>query len=180
MQQIQFANQVKKTENRNRKNGTHVKKNKILHKLYRTPEEILKVRVHKFLGCHGYLPEAKSLWKSPIGRCFFKRDRGPLDPLPPSIFCQWLFSITNILIFWYEDIITLIVTTVIMISICSKKVKLEHYERCLRIFAKFAKLNPGELLFFSFFRISKTYIFTLGFLSINDGHFKNILQDIKQ
>ena len=67
-----------------------------------------------------------------------------------------------------------------MISICSKKVKLEHYERCLRIFAKFAKLNPGELLFFSFFRISKTYIFTLGFLSINDGHFKNILQDIKQ
>ena len=44
----------------------HVKKNKILHKLYRTPEEILKVSVQMFLGCRGYLPEAKSLRKSPL------------------------------------------------------------------------------------------------------------------
>ena len=59
-----------------------------------------------------------------------------------------------------------------------------------QIFAKFAKLNPREKstgsqfiklnprekkFFFSFFRISKTYIFTLGSLSINDGHVKNIL-----
>ena len=34
--------------------------------------------------------------------------------------------------------------------------------------------------FFSFLRIIKTYIFTLGALSVNDGHVKNILQDIKQ
>ena len=30
------------------------------------------------------------------------------------------------------------------------------------------------------FQISKTCIFTLGSLSVNDGHAKNILQDIKQ
>ena len=47
--------------------------------------------------------------------------------------------------------------------------------------SQFAKLNPSEKKkFLSFFRISKTYIFTLGSLSINDGHVKNILQDIKQ
>ena len=39
-----------------------------------------------------------------------------------------------------------------------------------RIFANF---------FFSF-KISKTYIFTLGSLSISDGHLKNTLQNIKQ
>ena len=61
MQQIQFANRVKKTENRNRKNKKHVGKPKILHDLDRTPEEILKKRVQKFLECHGYLPTAKSL-----------------------------------------------------------------------------------------------------------------------
>ena len=64
MQQIQFANRVKKTENR--KNKKHVGKPKILHDLDRTPEEILKKRVQKFLECHGYLPTAKSLWKSPL------------------------------------------------------------------------------------------------------------------
>ena len=47
--------------------------------------------------------------------------------------------------------------------------------------SQFVKLNPHEKkVFVSFFRISKTYIFTLGSLSINDGHVKNILQDIKQ
>ena len=34
--------------------------------------------------------------------------------------------------------------------------------------------------FFSFFRISKTDSFTLGSLSINNSHIKNILQDIKK
>ena len=38
MQQIQFANRVKKTENRNRKNKKHVEKPKILHNLDRTQE----------------------------------------------------------------------------------------------------------------------------------------------
>ena len=33
--------------------------------------------------------------------------------------------------------------------------------------------------FFSFFRMSKTYMFTFDSLSINDGHAKNVLQDIK-
>ena len=49
--------------------------------------------------------------------------------------------------------------------------------------SQFAKLNPHKILFFFFFsifRISETYIFTLGSLSINDDHVKNILQDIKQ
>ena len=46
---------------------------------------------------------------------------------------------------------------------------------------QFAKLNPREKKnIFSFFRISKTYIFTLGSLSISDGHLKNTLQDTKQ
>ena len=47
--------------------------------------------------------------------------------------------------------------------------------------SQFGKLNPREKkVFVSFSRISKTYIFTLGSLPINDGHVKNILQDIKQ
>ena len=61
MQQIQFANLVKKTENRNRKNRTRKQNQKILHNLDSNPEEILKVRLQKFLGCRGYLPKAKSL-----------------------------------------------------------------------------------------------------------------------
>ena len=63
-----------------------------------------------------------------------------------------------------------------------------------RIFAKFAKLNPREKLsgshfaklnlrekkYFPFgFQNYKTYIFILGSLSINDGHVKNILQEIE-
>ena len=52
MQQIQFANRVKNQ--------------KILHNLGRISEEILKVRVQKFLGCRGYLPKAKLLRKSPL------------------------------------------------------------------------------------------------------------------
>ena len=66
------------------------------------------------------------------------------------------------------------------------------FSRVLRIFGKFDKLNPRQkstgsqfvgnvfgfccccCCFFSFFS------FTLGSLSINDGHVKNILQDIKQ
>ena len=57
---------------------------------------------------------------------------------------------------------------------------------CLRNkFSRFSriwqKLNPHEKkYFFSFFRISKTYIFTLSSLSINDDHVKNILQNIKR
>ena len=47
--------------------------------------------------------------------------------------------------------------------------------------SRLAKLNPCELfVVVVVFRISKTYIFTLGSLWINDGHAKNILQDIKQ
>ena len=46
--------------------------------------------------------------------------------------------------------------------------------------SKFVKLNPRKKKFFSFFRISKTYVFTLGPLSVNDRHVKNISQVIKQ
>ena len=70
-------------------------------------------------------------------------------------------------------------------------------DKLSRFFAKFAKLNPHEkstgsqfanlhprekqnIFFLSFFRISKNYIFTLGSVSVNDDHVKNILQDIKQ
>ena len=71
----------------------------------------------------------------------------------------------------------------------------DKFSQYLQIFTKFAKLNPREKstgsqlaklnprekkFFFSFLRISKTYIFTLGSLLINDGHVKNILQVIKQ
>ena len=61
MQQIQFANQVKKKQKTETEKTEHtLKKNqKILHNFDRTPEEILKVRVQKFLGCCGYLPKAK-------------------------------------------------------------------------------------------------------------------------
>ena len=65
MQQMQFSNWVKKTENRNRKNRRNVKK-QYLHNLNRTSEEILKVRIQKFLGCRGYLHKAKSLCKRPL------------------------------------------------------------------------------------------------------------------
>ena len=58
---MQFANRVKKTENRNRKNRAHVKKQKILHNLDRTPKEILKLGEQKYPGCRGQLPKAKSL-----------------------------------------------------------------------------------------------------------------------
>ena len=56
MQQIQFAKRVKKAENRNRKNRTHVQRQKILHNF----DEILKMRLETFPGCRGYLPKAKS------------------------------------------------------------------------------------------------------------------------
>ena len=52
MPQIQFAKRIKKT--------THVKKQKIVYNLDKTPQEILKVRVQKLLGHRGYLPKAKS------------------------------------------------------------------------------------------------------------------------
>ena len=42
------------------------------------------------------------------------------------------------------------------------------------------KKNIYIYIFISFFRISKTYSFTLGSLSIKGGHVKHILQDIKQ
>ena len=43
----------------------------------------------------------------------------------------------------------------------------------------FAIKSVRKKFFFPFFRISKTYIFTLGSLSIDDGHVKNALQDTK-
>ena len=52
-----LKNQKRETE----KNRTHVKKQKILHNVDRTLEEILKVRVQEFLGCCGYLSKEKSL-----------------------------------------------------------------------------------------------------------------------
>ena len=58
MQQIQFGSPVKKTETKNR---IHVKENRRFCLTSAGPfEEILKVRVQKFRGCRGYLPEAKS------------------------------------------------------------------------------------------------------------------------
>ena len=49
---------------------------------------------------------------------------------------------------------------------------------------QFKKLNPRDFFcfffFVSFFRISKTFTFTLGYLWINNGHVKNILHDIKK
>ena len=36
------------------------------------------------------------------------------------------------------------------------------------------------ILFYYFSEFSKTHIFTLASLSINDGHVKNILRDVKQ
>ena len=51
-------------------------KQKILHNLDRTPEEILKIRVQKFLGCRGYLPKTKSLSKSPLENVFSKEIQG--------------------------------------------------------------------------------------------------------
>ena len=56
----------------------------------------------------------------------------------------------------------------------------DKFSRFSPIFAKFAKLNSCKIIFFSFLRISKTYIFTLGSPTINDGHVKNILQVIMQ
>ena len=42
----------------------------------------------------------------------------------------------------------------------------------------FVKLNTREIFFFLFFKISKTYIFTFGSLSIKNVHVKNNLQSI--
>ena len=59
----------------------------------------------------------------------------------------------------------------------------DKFLRFSRIFAKFAKLNPREKSTGSQFaklNLRETYIFTLGSLSINDGHVENILQDIKE
>ena len=56
----------------------------------------------------------------------------------------------------------------------------DKFLRFSGIFVKFAKLNPPQKNFFSFFRISKTYISTLGSLSINDNHVKNILLDNRE
>ena len=63
-----FRTGLKKTENRNRKNGIHVKKKqKILHNFDKTHEEIFKMRGQKFLGCRRlYLRKAKSLRKRPL------------------------------------------------------------------------------------------------------------------
>ena len=63
MQQIQFAKRVKKQKQKKQETR---KKNNILHNLDRTPEEILKAKVQKFLGCGGYLRKAKSLCTRPL------------------------------------------------------------------------------------------------------------------
>ena len=63
MQQIQFATRVgKNRKQKQTKKRTHVKKNRrFLHNLDRTSEEILRVRVQRFIECRGYLPKTKSL-----------------------------------------------------------------------------------------------------------------------
>ena len=75
--------------------------------------------------------------------------------------------------------------------------KKDKFSLFWRIFAKFGKLNSSKkstgsqfaklkprakkiFFFFRFFRISKTYIFTLGSLSISNVHLKNTLRDIRQ
>ena len=93
IQQIQFANRVKKTENVNRKNTR--KKQKILHNLERTPDEILKVRGKNFLGCCGYLPKGKSL-KVHGQMLLQERSRGS-SPTVPILSLLVALSITNIL-----------------------------------------------------------------------------------
>ena len=81
MQQIQFGRPVKKTENR--KNRIHVKENRILPNLSRTLEEILKVRVQKFRGYRGSLPEVnhneKCHWKMLLQKKY--RDSSPTAPI---------------------------------------------------------------------------------------------------
>ena len=47
-----------------------------MHSLGRTPEEILKLRVQKFLGCRGYLPKAKSSCKSGLEDASSKEIQG--------------------------------------------------------------------------------------------------------
>ena len=61
-----FLTGLKNRKQKQKKQDTPKKKEKILHNLDRTPEEILKVRIQKFLGCRGYLREAKSLCKRPL------------------------------------------------------------------------------------------------------------------
>ena len=56
MQQIQFADRVKKRKTETEKTKHSLKK-KIFHNLDRTPDEILKVRKQKFFRCHGYSPK---------------------------------------------------------------------------------------------------------------------------
>ena len=75
--------------------------------------------------------------------------------------------LTFIFMYGTKEIITLRRETVYETYFCEKSTS-----------GTFAKLGPCEKK--DFFRISKTYIFTLDSLSINDGHVKNILQDIKQ
>ena len=56
------------TENRNRKNNIHVKKQqKTLRNFDKTQEKIFKIKGQKFLRCRGlYLRKAKSLQKKPL------------------------------------------------------------------------------------------------------------------
>ena len=68
-QQIQFQNRIKNNrKQKQKKRDTRKKtKQKILHNFNKTHEEILKVGVQKFLGCHRlYLRKAKSLRKRPL------------------------------------------------------------------------------------------------------------------
>ena len=110
MQQIQVASKVKKKETEKKQNSC--KKTKFcitstgpLTRLWKWEKSFLDV-----VGI--YLKENQSL-----------------APLPPSFLCQWLFSITNILILrstrrksynCYYDFCTL-----------QKKYKMGHYERCI-------------------------------------------------
>ena len=59
-----------------KKQETRKKTQTIMHSLDRTPEEILKVRVQKFLGCRGYLPKAKSSCKSGLEDASSKEIQG--------------------------------------------------------------------------------------------------------
>ena len=85
---------LKKTENVNRKNTR--KKQKILHNLERTPDEILKVRGKNFLGCCGYLPKGKSL-KVHGQMLLQERSRGS-SPTVPILSLSVALSITNIIL----------------------------------------------------------------------------------
>ena len=67
------------------------KKKQYLHNLDRTSEEILKVRIQKFLGCRGYLHKAnhcvKGHWKMLLQKRYrVSSPTAPILSLPAAIF----------------------------------------------------------------------------------------------